>query len=100
MLKKNVHKTAATPFQGTKEFCSFSKPVKYKVTMTGNKVIITYLYKEYKRMIKGEFRNGKLYTNDKDENKLNAGKYYLLTSTYLSINNLESGDYVEYDVCR
>lgn len=98
--KKPVHKATASPFQGTKEFCSFSKPVKYKVTITGKKVTIIYLYKEYKNIVKGEFRNGKLFTNDKNETKLNAGRVYLLTSTYISINNLEGGDYVEYDLCN
>ncbi len=98
--KKAFQKPAKLPFQGVKEFCSFSKPVKYKVSVTGNKVIITYLYKEYKKIIKGEFKNGKLYTNDKDEDKLIAGKYYILTSTSLSINNLEGGDYIEYPLCN
>ncbi len=98
--KKAFQKPAQLPFHGVKEFCSFSKPVKYKVSITGNKVIITYLYKEYEKMIKGEFKNGKLYTNDKDEDKLIAGKYYILTSTSLSINNLEGGDYIEYPLCN
>lgn len=98
--KKPVYKATASPFQGTKEFCSFTKPTKYKVTITGKKVTIIYLYKEYKNIVKGEFRNGKLFTNDKNENKLNAGKVYLLTNTYISINNLEGGDYVEYDLCK
>ncbi len=98
--KKHVHRATIIPFQGTKEFCSFSKPVKYKVTITGKKVAIVYLYKEYKNIVKGEFRNGKLFTNDKNETKLNAGSIYLLTSTTISINNLEGGDYVEYDLCR
>jgi hypothetical protein len=98
--KKSLHKATTSPYQGTKEFCSFSKPVKYKVTITGRKVIIIYLYKDYKNIVKGEFRNGRLFTNDKNETKLNAGKVYLLTSTYISINNLEGGDYIEYDLCR
>lgn len=98
--KKPVHKATASPFQGTKEFCSFTKPVKYKVTITGKKVIIIYLYKEYKNIVKGEFRNGKLFTNDKNETKVNAGRVYVLTSTYISINNLEGGDYIEYNLCR
>jgi hypothetical protein len=100
MAYLSFQKPALVPFQGVKEFCSFSKPVKYKVSVTGNKVIITYLYKEYKKMIKGEFRNGKLYTNDIDEDKLIAGKYYLLTSSSLRINNLEGGDYIEYHLCN
>lgn len=70
------------------------------MTIKGKKVTITYLYKEYKKIVKGEFRNGKLFTNDKNETKLNAGSVYLLISTYISINNLEGGDYIEYDLCR
>lgn len=98
--KEPVHKVTSAPFQGTKEFCSFLKPVKYKVTISGNKVAIVYLYKEYKNIVKGEFRYGKLYTNDKNENKANAGKVYRLTDTYISVNNLEGGDYVEYNLSK
>lgn len=97
---KRTTKYPGTPFQGTKEFCSFSKPVKYNVTITGNKVTIIYLYKEDKNTIKGEFRKGRLYTNDKSENKLNAGKVYRLSDTYISVNNLEGGDFVEYNLCK
>jgi hypothetical protein len=45
-------------------------------------------------------KNGKLYTNDPAEKIYRfAGKYYLLTGSSLSINNLEGGDYIQYQLC-
>jgi hypothetical protein len=52
------------PFQGVKEFCSFSKPLKFKVSITGTKVIITRIYNDNTRQVNGIIKNGKLNTND------------------------------------
>ena len=100
--KKTSHKTTVVPFQGTLHFCSNIKPVQYDVTITGNKVSIVRTYKEYIKKVKGTFTIGKLFTNDPDEkqNKGYAGRYYKITKTFLAVNNLEGGDYVEYDLCR
>jgi hypothetical protein len=99
--KKTVQKLAVAPFQGVKEFCSFLKPIKFKVSVTGNKVIITRIYNDNIRRINGIIKNGKLYTNDPDEKSNRfAGKYYLLTPSSLRINNLEGGDYIEYHLCK
>ena len=88
------------PFQGVKEFCSFSKPLKFKVSITGNKVIITRIYNDNTRQVNGIIKNGKLYTNDPAEKRFHfAGKYYLLTGSSLGINNLEGGDYIQYQLC-
>jgi hypothetical protein len=99
--KKAVSKTTTAPFQGVKEFCSFSKPLKFKVSITGNKVIITRIYNDNTRQVNGIIKNGKLYTNDPAEKRFHfAGKYYLLTGSSLSINNLEGGDYIQYQRCN
>lgn len=99
--KKAVRKTTTAPFQGVKEFCSFSKPLKFKVSITGSKVIITRIYNDNTSRINGIIKNGKLYTNDPAEKSNHfAGKYYLLTGASLSINNLEGGDYIEYHICN
>ncbi len=99
--KKPEHKAATTPFQGTKQFCSFYKPTKFKVSITGNKIVITKTYKDQSSTVTGIIKNGKIYTNDIMEKKYKVGgKYYLLSKTELRINNLEGGDYVEYDICK
>lgn len=98
--QKNKSYKTSTPFQGTKEYCSFIKPVKYIVSIKGNKAIITYKYKNYSNSVKGLFRNGKLYTTNPYENKMMAGRLYILTTASLRVNNLEGSDYVEYDLCK
>jgi hypothetical protein len=99
--KKPLHKATATPFQGVKEFCSFTKPTRFKVSITGNKIVITKTYNENSNTVTGIIKNGKIYTNDPLEKSYKfGGKYYLLSKTYLAVNNLEGGDYVTYDLCR
>jgi hypothetical protein len=100
--EKGVRHTTIAPFQGTQHFCSNYKPVQYDVTIKGNKVSIVYRYKEYVKKVTGTFTHGKLFTNDPAErsNKAYASKYYKVSKTYLAVNNLEGGDYVEYDLCR
>jgi hypothetical protein len=60
-----------------------------------------YTHKSYVDTINGVIKNGKLFTNDEVEKKYHmAGKYYLLKASSLRVNNLEGGDYIEYDLCR
>ncbi|HKG69639.1 MAG TPA: hypothetical protein VKA92_12280 [Segetibacter sp.] len=90
--KRIVQKTTKSPFQGIKEFCSFSKPIKFKLSVTGNGVITTKTYKDNTSRINGIMKNGNVYTNSPSEKRNHiASKYYLLTSSSLSINNLEGG---------
>ena len=56
--QKNHSFKTTTPFQGTKEYCSFIKPVKYIVFIKGKNALITYKYKNYSKTAKGSFRNG------------------------------------------
>ncbi len=98
--KEAISKTTTAPFQGVKEFCSFSKPLKFKVSITGTIVIITRIYNDNTRQVNGIIKNGKLYTNDPAEKRFHfAGEYYLLSGSSLSINNLEGGDYIQYQLC-
>jgi hypothetical protein len=97
----NKSELSTAPFQGTKTYCSFLKPVKFIVTVRQNLVTIICNYKDESDTTTGKFINGKLYTNDVNEKKFHvAGKYYIINKEYLRINNLEGGDYNEYDVCK
>lgn len=97
----SAQKTFSTPFQGTKEFCSFLKPVKFIVTISGSKAKIIHINSNQRDTTNGVFRNGKLYTDDMNEKTYDVqGKYYLITKTSLRINNLEGGDYNEFDLCK
>ncbi len=102
MPKRNLYiKLQQLPFKGVKEFCSFTKPAKFKVSITGNKIVITKTYNENSSTVTGIIKNGKIYTNDPLEKSYNfGGKYYLLSKTEFRVNNLEGGDYVEYDLCK
>ena len=95
------HKTVATPFQGTKTFCSFTGKSKYTVTIKGSGATLLYSYKEYTTKVLGTFKNGKIYTNDPYEKQSKTGgRYYLVTKDMVRVLNLENGDYEEYDVCK
>jgi hypothetical protein len=90
-----------TPFQGTKIFCSFTGKSKYTVTVQGSKAIMVYSYKEYTTRVSGNFKNGKLYTNDPYEKQSKAGgRYYLISKEMVRVLNLENGDYEEYNICK
>jgi len=98
----NTKKTAAAPFQGTKEFCEFYQRSKYLVTIKNNIVKIFFIEDQDTSRINGKITNGKLYTDDAAEksDKTLAGKYYLLTKDMIRILNTENGDYNEYDLCK
>ena len=75
---KEATKFPGTPFQGTKEYCDFLKPLRFTVLIKGNAVIITKFYNKEKPVtIKGSFKKGKLSTNDPTEKQYRAdAKYY------------------------
>src|SRR5436305_1655514 len=99
---KTLQKFAGTPFQGTKAFCDFIKPIKYKVFINGYHVTITEYYKdEQPRIIKGVYKGGKLFTDDPTEKQYKAsGRYYVIYPASFGINNLEGGDYIQYELCK
>jgi hypothetical protein len=99
--QKTTPSKISAPFQGLKKFCSYTHRSTYTITIKGINTEILYSYNDDTTIIKGTFRNGKLYTNDSDEkkNKNLAGKYYQLTTNAFRILNAESGDYDEYHVC-
>jgi hypothetical protein len=55
--EKSLYKTTSAPFSGTKEFCSFPKPVKFVVSITGNKVVINKIYKDQINRVTGILKN-------------------------------------------
>src|SRR5215213_8077704 len=60
---------SSKPFsaQNEKTYCSPFAQTKYKVQITKNKIRITRLYKEYKEVITGLLKSGKIYSNDPAE---------------------------------
>ncbi len=95
-------KVTKNSVQKEKLYCSTFAKTKYKVLITGNKVRITRLYKEYVDVINGIFKNGKIYSDDTNEksNKLAWGKYYKLNGNSFSVLNIENGDYEWFAQCK
>ncbi len=91
------------PFQGKRYFCSEQNKQEYTVTIKNTSVTISYATVK----IKGNFKNGLLFTNDLKEieyrhysGKHNYGKYYVLTAGYLSVLNAENSEYFYYPLCK
>jgi hypothetical protein len=99
---KTAKEYPGTPFQGTKEFCSSLKPVKFKIAIKGLNVSIKEFYNNDKpKTVKGIYKKGKVYTDDPLEKQFNvAGRLYAIYPTSFGINNLEAGDYTTYGLCR
>jgi hypothetical protein len=93
MLKaqtKTAKKYLRIPFQGTREFCSSLKPVKFKIVIKGLNVSIKEFYNNDKsKTVKGIFKRGKLFTNDPLEKQFHvAGRLYVIYPESFGINNL------------
>ncbi|HNP24859.1 MAG TPA: hypothetical protein PKL37_22475 [Panacibacter sp.] len=67
-----------------------------------NKIKITRLYKEYKDVITGVIKNGKIYSNDPNEKNFKPvwGKYYKLVKENFGVLNIENGDYEWFSECK
>lgn len=103
ILQYQNRKAFIPPFQGKRHFCSDESKQEYYVTIKGNDVIIAYATVK----IRGTFKKGLLFTNDKNEmeynryaGKHNYGKYYILKADYFSVLNGENGEYFYYSVCK
>jgi hypothetical protein len=85
-----------------KTYCSGSAKTKYRVLITGTKIKITRLYKEYIDSYTGVIKNGKIYSNDPEEKKLKDlhGKYYKLQGKNFGVLNIENGDYEWFTECK
>jgi hypothetical protein len=97
----HIHKSNDTFFQGTKLFCCIYRKTKYRLFIKGNEIEITAIYNG-ESMIKGVIKNGKIYSNDPMEknNKMLAGKVYILNNNTFRILTSEGGEYDEFTKCK
>lgn len=90
--------------KGGKEklYCSSYAKTKYKLLITGSKIKITRLYKEFTEVTMGVFKKGKIYSNNPDEQKVKEarGKYYKLQGNAFGVLNMENGDYDWFTLCK
>jgi hypothetical protein len=85
-----------------KLYCSDFAKSKYKILISGSKIKITRLYKEYVETFSGTIKNGKIYSNNPDEITVNGtkGKYYKFQDGYFGVLNIENGDYEWFSTCK
>ena len=96
------HKNKIAPSRNEKLYCSDVAKTRYKLAITGNKIKITRLYKEYVDSYTGFIKSGKIYSNDPDEKNLKDvhGKYYKLKGKNFGVLNIENGDYEWFVECK
>jgi hypothetical protein len=82
-------------------YCSPYAKTKYKVLITGSKIRITRLYKEYKNVFTGIYKKGRIFSNDPNEKKSRSanGRYYKLQDHSFGVLNIENGDYDWFELC-
>jgi hypothetical protein len=85
-----------------KLYCSDFAKTRYKLAISGNKIKITRLYKEYVDSYSGVIKSGKIYSNDPNEKNLKMvwGKYYKLQGKNFGVLNPENGDYEWFVECK
>jgi hypothetical protein len=85
-----------------KLYCSDFARTKYKLSITGTKIKITRLYKEFVDSYSGIIKNGKIYSSNPDEKNLKdlRGKYYKLEGKNFGVLNIENGDYEWFTECK
>ena len=85
-----------------KLYCSDYAKSRYKILISGSKVKITRLYKEYVETFTGTIKNGKIYSNNPDEIIVKGikGKYYKFQDGYFGVLNIENGDYEWFSLCK
>jgi hypothetical protein len=85
-----------------KVYCSTYLKTKYRIIVTGSKIKITRIYKEYVDVIHGNLKNGKIFTDDPNEKsaKQFQGKYYQLKGKSFGVLNVENGDYEWFSLCK
>jgi hypothetical protein len=96
------YKIKLAPSVNEKLYCSGIAKTRYKLAITGNKIKITRLYKEYVDSYTGLIKNGKIYSNDPNEKNLKdvQGKYYKLEGKNFGVLNTENGDYEWFVECK
>ena len=85
-----------------KLYCSGFAKTRYELLITGNKIKITRLYKEYVDNYTGVLKNGKIYSNDPNEKNFKNvwGRYYKLDGKNFGVLNIENGDYEWFTECK
>jgi len=88
--------------ENEKLYCSDYAKSKYKILISGSKIKITRLYKEYVETFSGTIKNGKIYSNHTDEKTVKdiKGKYYKFQDGYFGVLNIENGDYEWFSLCK
>jgi hypothetical protein len=96
------HKNKIAPSRNEKLYCSDVAKTRYKLAITGNKIKITRLYKEYVDNYTGLIKSGRIYSNDPNEKRLKMvwGKYYKLQGKNFGVLNPENGDYEWFTECK
>lgn len=95
-------KSRSVSSKNEKLYCSDFAKTKYKLAITGNKIRITRLYKEFVETYSAVIKNGKIYSNDPNEKNLKNvwGRYYKLEGTNFGVLNIENGDYEWFTKCK
>ncbi|MFL5740408.1 MAG: hypothetical protein ACJ75B_09345 [Flavisolibacter sp.] len=95
-------KLSIKPNKNEKLYCSDYAKSKYKILISGSKIKITRLYKEYVESFSGTIKNGKIYSNNPDEITVKdiKGKYYKFQDSYFGVLNIENGDYEWFSLCK
>lgn len=98
----SVNNNSDTTLEKEKVYCSSYAKTKYRVQITKGKITITRLYKEYRYVITGKLKNGKIYSDDPNEKNFRPvwGKYYLLGKNSFSVLNIENGEYERFTLCK
>ena len=98
----SIPKKYKAPDKKGKLYCSDLAKTKYKLLLTGTKIKITRLYKEYVDNYTGVLKNGKIYSNDPNEKNLKDvwGRYYKLDGKNFGVLNIENGDYEWFTECK
>jgi|tagenome__1003787_1003787.scaffolds.fasta_scaffold17225867_1 hypothetical protein len=97
----DIQKSNNTFLHGTKLFCCVYRKTKYRLFLKGNEIDITAIYNG-ESTIKGVIKNSKIYSNDPMEknNKMLAGKVYVLKNHTFRILTSEGGEYDEFTECK
>jgi hypothetical protein len=85
-----------------KFYCSDFAKTRYRLSITGTRIKITRLYKEFTDSYTGVIKNGKIYSSNPDEKNIKDlhGKYYRLEGRNFGVLNIENGDYEWFTECK
>ena len=89
-------------FTESKVYCCNYCEAKYEIINRSNKLTIIYIYKDRRNTIHGIIKNGKIYSDDPEENiyKSQAGEIYRLKNNAFIVKHIENGEYDYYALCK